>query len=255
MMRFDVVEWVNAQSFSSWSGMAQIYQSDALEALRRMPAGSVDCVITDPAYCSLEKHRTVGTTTRLTTAWFPVVPNDYYVPLFAELMRVTAKNAHFYCFCDAETDMHIRLAAQSTGWVFWNALTWDKQRMGMGYHYRRQKEHILFFEKGKRGLNYPTSIPDILGCSAVRGGYPTEKPVELAQLLILQSTKEGETVLDPFMGSAFVGAAAQRTSRCFVGVDVSEASLVRASERLGVLPGTLPAVVAAEPQQGGLWSI
>ena len=38
---------------------------DAVAWLRELPTESVDIVITDPAYESLEKHRAIGTTTRL----------------------------------------------------------------------------------------------------------------------------------------------------------------------------------------------
>src|SRR4051812_1338 len=38
---------------------------DAVEWLRAQPAESIDLLVTDPAYESLEKHRAVGTTTRL----------------------------------------------------------------------------------------------------------------------------------------------------------------------------------------------
>ena len=36
---------------------------DAVQWLRELPTESVDLVVTDPAYESLEKHRAVGTTT------------------------------------------------------------------------------------------------------------------------------------------------------------------------------------------------
>ena len=39
--------------------------ADAVTWLRGQPAASVDLLVTDPAYESLEKHRAVGTTTRL----------------------------------------------------------------------------------------------------------------------------------------------------------------------------------------------
>src|SRR5215208_5847548 len=82
---------------------------DAVEWLRRLPAESVDALITDPAYESLEKHRAVGTTTRLkhskasSNDWFTVFPNARFGELFAEAFRVLQRNTHFYLLCDAET--------------------------------------------------------------------------------------------------------------------------------------------------------
>jgi site-specific DNA-methyltransferase (adenine-specific) len=82
---------------------------DAVEWLRAFASSSVDLVITDPPYESLEKHRAVGTTTRLkhskasSNDWFAIFPNHRFHELFAEVYRVLAKNTHFYLFCDAET--------------------------------------------------------------------------------------------------------------------------------------------------------
>ncbi len=66
--------------------------------LRDQPAESVDLVITDPAYESLEKHRAVGTTTRLkhskasSNDWFKVFPNARFGELFTEVFRVLKRN-------------------------------------------------------------------------------------------------------------------------------------------------------------------
>ena len=84
-------------------------QQDAIEFLHGLPDESVDLVITDPPYESLEKHRAVGTTTRLKQSkassndWFKIFPNSRFPELFAEIFRVLKKNAHFYLFCDQET--------------------------------------------------------------------------------------------------------------------------------------------------------
>src|SRR5512139_2466216 len=87
----------------------QLTQGDAVAWLKTLPAASVDLVITDPPYESLEKHRAIGTTTRLkhskasSNDWFSIFPNARFRELFNELYRVLARNSHFYLFCDAET--------------------------------------------------------------------------------------------------------------------------------------------------------
>lgn len=84
---------------------------------------------------------------------------------------------------------------------------WDKKKIGMGSHYRARYEFIVFFEKGKRKLN-DLGIPDIIEVPRIHRGYPTEKPPEVSQVLIGQSTAPGELVIDPFAGSGSVGVAA-----------------------------------------------
>jgi site-specific DNA-methyltransferase (adenine-specific) len=215
----------------------ELSRMDAVAWLRDMPAESVDLLITDPPYESLEKHRSIGTTTRLkqskasSNLWFSIFPNARFPELFTEVHRVLKRHTHFYLFCDAETAFVAKPAAEACGFKFWKPLIWDKQKIGMGYHYRCRYEMILFFEKGKRKLN-DLAVPDVICAPRVISGYPAEKPVSVAEILIRQSSTPGETVVDPFMGSASAGVAALRLGRRFCGNDISEHALLVAQERL-----------------------
>lgn len=210
---------------------------DAVAWLNSLPAESVDLVVTDPPYESLEKHRAVGTTTRLKNSkassndWFTIFPNDRFQELFDAIYRVMKKNTHFYLFCDAETMFYAKPIGEAAGFKFWKPIVWDKQRIGMGYHYRARCEFILFFEKGKRKLN-DLGVPDVLEAVRVWRGYPTEKPVDLMEILVRQSTQEGELVIDPFCGSGASGVAAVRLGRKFGGCDVSEEAVSVTKTRL-----------------------
>jgi site-specific DNA-methyltransferase (adenine-specific) len=222
----------------------QLAQSDAVDWLRSFPAASVDLVVTDPPYESLEKHRARGTTTRLRRSkassndWFDIFPNARFGELFAELYRVLKPNRHLYLFCDASTMFAAKPAGEEAGFRFWKPLIWDKRRIGMGYHYRSRYETILFFEKGKRKLK-DLGVPDVLQVPRVVGGYPTEKPVELLEVLVRQSAVPGELVIDPFMGAGSTGEAAARMRCRFAGNDLSSTAVDLARRRLdaaSVLP-------------------
>jgi site-specific DNA-methyltransferase (adenine-specific) len=205
--------------------------ADAVKFLERLPGECVDLCITDPAYESLEKHRAIGTTTRLTNAWFPIFPNSRYPELFAQLFRVMKRDTHLYAFCDAETMFVLKPIGEAAGFKFWKPLVWDKVAIGMGYHYRARHEYVLFFEKGSKQLS-DLSMPDVLTAKRVRGGYPTEKPLSVLTDLISQSSQPEQLVLDCFMGSGSTGDAACRLGRHFIGCDVSEESLTRTYLRL-----------------------
>ena len=211
--------------------------TDAVEWLKTLPNNSVDLVITDPPYESLEKHRSKGTTTRLShsksssNAWFPIFPNHRFEELLSEIYRVLRKNTHFYLFCDQETMFIVKPIAEKIGFKFWKPIIWDKVAIGMGYHYRARYECILFFEKGKRKLNN-LSIPDILTEKRIVKGYPTEKPVNLAKILIEQSSNEDEIIIDPFCGAGFVGIASFLLNRNFKGNDINNYAITVAKERI-----------------------
>jgi len=120
--------------------------------------------------------------------------------------------------------------------------------IGMGYHWRNTYELIVFAEKGKRrlnelGLSDVVTAPeidqdkanaDIIHTKRLKGPtyYPTEKPVEIAQQFVLNSSSEKNVVMDPFMGSGSVGHAAIATGRAFLGNDIDERSLAYAGPRL-----------------------
>ena len=216
-------------------------QDDAVNWLSMLDSASVDLLITDPPYESLEKHRKIGTTTRLKVSksssnqWFEIFPNARFEELLREVYRVLKKNAHFYLFCDQETMFVIKPIAEKVGFKFWKPIIWDKVSIGMGYHYRARHEYILFFEKGKRKLN-DLSIPDILTHKRVYRGYPTEKPVSLLEVLVAQSSREGELVVDPFFGSGSTLVAAKNLNRQFKGNDISSSAHEHIRQRSDLEP-------------------
>ena len=219
---------------------AVLHQGDAVYWLRELPDASIDLIVTDPPYESLEKHRAVGTTTRLkhskasSNDWFDIFPNNRFQELFIELYRVLKKNSHFYLYCDQETMFVAKPIAESVGFRFWKPLVWDKMKIGMGYHYRARYELILFFEKGKRKLN-DLGVPDIIQVPRIYRGYPTEKPVEVSEVLIKQSTEPNEIVIDPFMGAGSTGIASVKLDRHFIGNDIGAEAVKVSRERLQAL--------------------
>lgn len=209
----------------------RVYQSDATERLKDLNSESVHCIITDPPYNSLEEHREIGTTARLDD-WFEVVGEQYWRPLFLQLFRVLKSGCHAYVFCDQQTLPTVRDATEFAGFKYWKFLVWDKGRIGMGYHYRAQHELICLLSKnGFRELR-DRSVGDVLQADPVRGGYPTEKPVDLLETLVTQSTGPGQMVLDPFCGSGAVGEAALRNGRRFMGADIADRAVDLSRQRL-----------------------
>jgi len=233
-------------------------QGDAVAWLRTLPSESIDLVVTDPPYESLEKHRAIGTTTRLkhskasSNDWFSIFPNDRFPELFAEVHRVLRRNTHFYLYCDPETMFVAKPLAEAAGFKFWKPLIWDKRSIGMGYHYRARYECILFFEKGKRKLA-DLGVADILEAKRINGGYPAEKPASVSEVLIRQSTDPEQIVVDPFMGSGSVGVAAVTLGRSFWGNDLCAEAVEIARGRLreaGAREVGEVAAVSGSPQLG-----
>ncbi len=84
-----------------------------------------------------------------------------------------------------------------------------------------------------------------------RTGYPTQKPVALAERIILASTRPGDVVLDCFAGCAYVPVAAERNGRQWIACDISPRALTVLKRQFakfryavdGVQQGQAPALI------------
>jgi len=76
---------------------------------------------------------------------------------------------------------------------------------------------------------------DIPGASTSRNGHPAPYPVELAERLVKLFSFAGDTVLDPFLGTASTTAAAIRSGRNSIGVEVEPAYLNAAAQQIASL--------------------
>jgi len=56
-------------------------------------------------------------------------------------------------------------------------------------------------------------------CNVEHGKHPTQKPLKLLADWVMKFTDEGETVLDPFMGSGTTGLACMKLGRKFIGIE------------------------------------
>ncbi len=81
-------------------------------------------------------------------------------------------------------------------------------------------EPILFW-----GNNQPKSYRDVITCPTIpqsTNGHPTPKPERLFKMLISDYSIEGDTVLDPFLGSGTTVLAAKNLNRKAIGIEIEE---------------------------------
>jgi site-specific DNA-methyltransferase (adenine-specific) len=115
-------------------------------------------------------------------------------------------------------------------------LIWDKGYPGKGdleANWGCGYEPILYLKKGRRPNPYRRS--GIIHVDKVPAGqniHPTEKPVQLLEILMEMSTIEGEFVVDPFSGSGSTSVAAKRLGRNSLAFDVDEQWIAPSRARL-----------------------
>lgn len=151
-----------------------------------------------------------------------------------ELYRVLRPGTHCYIMINARNLKDLQQAAEDAGFMFQNLLVWDKGNSTPNKWYMGSYELILMLRKGQaRNINFMGTsnilrVPNIIKTKK----HPTEKPAELMQVMIENSSNEGDIVLDPFMGVGGTGMACKYTGRDFIGCEIDEKYYVIAKERL-----------------------
>ena len=211
--------------------MIDLRCGDCLELMKDIPDGSVDLVLTDPPYGMAfksnyrkEKYNEIQNDKSL--EWL-----ERYI---SECYRVLKNNSAIYCFCSWH-NVDVFKQAIEKKFKIKNILIWEKNNTSMGdlkASYAPKYEMIIFAHKGRKLLN-GFRYADII--KANRTGnklHPTEKPVDLLELFIKNSSDESAVVFDGFMGSGSTGVACVNTNRNFIGIELDEGYFQIAKQRI-----------------------
>ena len=99
------------------------------------------------------------------------------------------------------------------------------------YNTEGRKKPIVREKSGKYEPPLPNSMLEI---KSSRGKHSTEKPVALMEWVLKYYSKEGDTILDPTMGSGSTGIACKNMGRNFIGIEMDGEIFEFAKERIGV---------------------
>lgn len=95
--------------------------------------------------------------------------------------------------------------------------------------YKDKEARERHLRKGKYATNI-LRVPSLKGSSKEKIGHPSQKPIALINQLILASTRKGDCVLDPFLGSGTTAASAQILGRKWLGIE-SQAEYVKIAHK------------------------
>jgi len=203
-----------------------IHNGDCLELMKTMPDKCVDLVLTDPPYGigehggkkrfnpnrpSYERKKSVSKYPK--GNWDNKRVGEEY---FKEIFRVSKEQIIFggNYYCD--------YLPPSMGWIFWDKM-FENQDFSDGElvftSYKRALKKIrMSSKKGTRG-----------GQTRV---HPTQKPLPLITWILANYSKEGMTVLDPFLGSGTTAVACKQLKRNYIGCEISKKYCEIAEQRL-----------------------
>lgn len=232
-------------------GGVTIFNADALEMLRDWSSEVVDCIVTDPPYCSgateaARRGKREATTPESVQAR-PTIQMDDIGTLGYEWLtrrwflfarRFTKPGGHLACFTDWRMAPWVQLMLESAGWRLTNLIVWDKGYPGLGAGFRAQHEFIVMASNGQPAW-YSYDYGNVLKATRLtQTDHPHEKPIGLVTKIIKTCTPEQGLVLDPFMGSGTTLRAAKDLGRRAIGIEIEPKYCEVAVQRLaqGVLP-------------------
>lgn len=207
-----------------------ILLGDALTLFKDIEDETIDCIVTDPPYETISGgsnenagvNRPGGILSKNDGKIFE--HNDLDIEAWiGECYRVLKQNTHIYImtnFLNLEKYLH---SVREAGFDIHNLLIWEKNTVTPNRWYMKNAEYIIFGRKGEAKPINDCGSKTILSFNNVsKRIHPTEKPIDLLKLLITNSTKPDEVVLDPFGGSMSTVRAALLTGRKAIAFELDE---------------------------------
>lgn len=224
--------------------MHKLIHGDCLESLKKMPNESIDLIVTDPPYKitargnggnsggmfqkkEVNNGKVFKTNDLEIEDWLP------------EFYRVLKKQSHCYIMTNNKNITHYLNVIDRSDFHFIKCLIWVKDNKIMGQTYMSQFEYIIMCRKGAHKRVNDCGVSDVLQIPNKKMKdennktiHDTEKPVELNNILIANSSNEGDLILDPFMGIGAAGVSAIGLNRNFIGIELDDTYFEIAKNRI-----------------------
>lgn len=206
--------------------------------------GPIHLICTDPPYGMAFKSGSAQTAAG--KKWVEEIENDgdldgavdIFLDAMTPLVDKTAEHADMYVFCRwSMLGNWIDVVNALPPFEVKNVLIWDKGTPGMGdveANWGFSYECIIYAKKGRRPVpSRRSSIISVDRTPSSQHIHPTQKPVQLMEILVGMSTNPGDLVVDPFAGSGSTIVAAEKLGRRGIGIELTDNFSERARQRLG----------------------
>lgn len=241
----------------------RLYQANCLELLDRFaaahPDGLFDVVFADPPYFLSNGGITchAGKMVKVDKGQWdksrgPELNHEFNYEWLRRCQQVLKPNGTLWVTGTQHVIFSAGYALQQLGFKILNDIAWEKPNPPPNLscrYFTHSTETVLWAAKNaksKHFFNYKL-MRQINGGKQMKtvwkiaapaaseksfGKHPTQKPVALVERCLLASSREGDLVLDPFVGAGTTSVAAVKLGRQCVGIDLDPASLKVAVRRL-----------------------
>lgn len=203
-------------------------QMNGLDLLARLPEQFIKIAFFDPQYRGvLDKmaYGNEGKNRGKERSALPQMTEETIAQFIKEIDRVLLPNGYLFLWVDK-----FHLVEGVKPWLHHtpnlsvvDMITWDKQKIGMGYRSRRRSEYLVVIQKQPKKAKSTWvlhNIPDVWAEKLTSKPHTHAKPIELQKQLILATTTEEDLILDPASGGYSVFEACKQTNRQFIGCDL-----------------------------------
>ncbi|MBD5164540.1 site-specific DNA-methyltransferase [Helicobacter sp.] len=225
----------------------QILQGDCLELFKKIPNNSIDCIFADPPFNLRKKYNShkdkllESEYLQWCEKWINecvrVAKEDGFIFLhnipkwliyYANFLNKTSFFRHWISWEAMTAPMGKTLQPAHYGILFYSKGEAKNRFKEIRYPHKRDRKGILVKDYGgKKGILHPfgplcsdvwTDIHRIRHAKN-RDNHPCQLPLHLLERIILMSSEEGDTILDPFLGTGTTALAAKRLGRNFIGFE------------------------------------
>ena len=208
----------------------KVFNDDCLNIFKVIENNSIDLVITDPPYkkvqggCTNHAVKLTGATKEdMSSGKFfkeNIIGFNEWIP---EVYRVLKNDTHCYIFSDDRNLYNILDIGIKAGFKVLNILTWKKTKHSPNRYYLKNSEFIVLFRKGKaKNINNMGTFQVLEFPNVPKKIHPAEKPFDLIECLLLNSSNPGDLVMDPFSGSGVLMRTCIKNNRKFICVEKDE---------------------------------
>lgn len=229
----------------------KLFKGNALEILKQLEPKSVDLIFADPPYnLSGENYLTCrsGRIAKCNKGSWDQIENihEFNKKWIKECVRVLKDEGTIWISGTLHNHPSIGVALKELNLWIINDIIWFKPNAPPLIQKNRfvpSTELIWVASKSKRYyFNYEMSVKLsngkqmrnlwVIPAERHKTSHPTEKPEKLLERIILIGSKEGDIILDPFMGSGTTGVVAKRLNRNFIGIEIDENYFEIAQKRI-----------------------